>query len=107
MVKSKLVPAILIGAVAGAVVSMFDRATREHTVEATKKMKDTVTYYAQNSDELIRLIETKAEQVQSIYLSSQENLNTLLEKADEVKSLPSTVQSMVTETKEAFSKLPN
>lgn len=104
MVKSKLVPAILIGAVAGAVISMFDKATREHTVETTKKAKDTVTYYAQNNDELIRLVETKMEQAQSFYSSSQQNISSLLEKADDAKTLPATIMSLVTETKDAFSK---
>lgn len=103
MVKSKLVPAILIGAVAGAIVSMFDKATREHTVETTKKVKETVTYYSQNSDELVRLVETKVEQAQTFYNSSQQNFNSLLEKVDDAKTLPATVMSLVAETKDAFS----
>ena len=40
MTKSKLIPAIIIGAAVGAAISMFDRATREHTVETAKKAKE-------------------------------------------------------------------
>lgn len=105
MVKSKLVPAIVIGAVVGAAISMFDRTTREHTVEAAKKAKETITYYAQNSDELMQLVESKTAQVQSLYNSSQENISSLLGNltVEDAKSLPATIMSLVTETKDAFS----
>lgn len=103
MAKSKLVPAIVIGAAVGAIISMFDKATREHTIETSKKVKDTVTYYAQNNDEFMHLVEAKMEQAQSFYNSSQQNMNLLLEKMDDAKSLPTTIMSLVSETKDAFS----
>ncbi|WP_431027992.1 YtxH domain-containing protein [Lysinibacillus sp. LZ02] len=104
MVKSKLVPAILIGAVAGAAISMLDKATREHTIETSKKMKDTVTYYTQNRDEFMQLLETKVEQFQSVYSSTQQNMGVVMTKIEDAKALPQTVMGLVAETKEAFSK---
>ena len=104
MAKSKLIPAVLLGALAGAVLSMLDKNTREHTIETSKKMKETVTYYAQNRDELVRLVETKVDQAQSVYASTQDNLTSIMEKVEDAKSLPETIMSLVTETKEAFSK---
>lgn len=103
MSESKLCKAILIGAAVGAAVSMFDRKTREHTIETTKKAKDTVVYYAKNRDELQKLINEKLEQAQKIYANASENINYIVEKIDEVKEIPSTMQSLVSETKEAFS----
>lgn len=104
MAKSKLIPAVLLGALAGAALSMLDKHTREHTIETSKKMKDTVTYYAQNRDELVRLVETKVDQAQSVYASTQDNLTSLMAKVEDAKSLPETIMSLVTETKDAFSK---
>lgn len=104
MTKSKLIPAVLIGAAVGAVVSMFDRTTREHTIETAKKAKETVAYYAQNSDELQRLVDSKLGEVQSLVSSAEQNISSFTGKADQTTSLPETIISLVTETKEAFSK---
>ena len=104
MAKSKLIPAVLLGALVGAAISMLDKNTRQHTMETSKKIKDTVTYYAQNRDELVQLVGTKVDQAQSLYASTQENLTSFMTKVEDVKSLPETIMSLVTETKEAFSK---
>lgn len=104
MAKSKLVPAVLLGALTGAIISMLDKETRQHTIDTSKKIKETVTYYAQNSDELVQLIETKVEQAQTFYSSAQKNMNSIMTQVEDAKALPETIMSMVTETKEAFAK---
>lgn len=102
IMKSKLLPFIAVGAVAGAAISLLDRQTREHTIETSRKVKDTVTYYASNTDELQQLIEDKVGQAQSFYSAATENFNSLLTQAEDAKTLSATLQSMVTETKDAF-----
>ncbi|AWE08751.1 hypothetical protein DCE79_15920 [Lysinibacillus sp. 2017] len=102
--KSKLLPFIAIGAIVGAAISMLDKQTREHTVETTKKAKDTVSYYAENRDELLALVESKVEQAQGIYGKVNDNVQALMQNGNDIKSLPSTIQSLVSETVEAFSK---
>lgn len=104
MAKSKLIPAVLLGALVGAAISMLDKNTRQHTIETSKKIKDTVTHYAQNRDELVQLVETKVEQAQSVYASTQENFTSFMTKVEDAKALPETIMSLVTETKDAFSK---
>ncbi|MEO4055439.1 YtxH domain-containing protein [Solibacillus sp. CAU 1738] len=101
--KSKLIPAIILGAITGAAVSMFDKKTREHTVDTSKKVKETVSYYAQNRDELQTLIETKIEQAQSLYTTTSTNINSIMSHLEDAKELPKTVMSLVSETKQAFS----
>ena len=104
MVKSKLLPFIAIGAVVGAAVSMLDKNTREHTIETSKKVKDTVAYYAANRDELMALVEDKVCQAQSLYSSVNDNIQSLIQDGNDLQSLPSTIQSLVSETVQAFSK---
>lgn len=104
MGKSKLLPFVAIGAVAGAIISMFDKNTREQTVTAVKNAKDTVSYYAQNRGELENLVMSKVEQVQSLYENNQETIQSLLSNVQNAKSLPETLMSMVNDTKNAFSK---
>lgn len=100
--KSKLLPFIAIGAVVGAAISMLDRQTREHTVETAKKAKDNVAYYAENHEELKGLVESKAEQVQSLYGAVNSNVQALIQ--SDFQQMPTTILSMVSETMSAFSK---
>ena len=102
MTKSKLVPFIAIGAVVGACISLMDKQTREHTVETMKLIKGKVSYYAKHTDELQLLIGSKVEQVQSFYTNTSDKINSLMTKAEDAKTLPSTIQSLVLETKDAF-----
>ncbi|ATP41869.1 hypothetical protein CSE16_18595 [Solibacillus sp. R5-41] len=106
MGKSKLLPFVVVGALVGAAISMLDKGTRQHTVETSKKVKDTVTYYAENREELMGLVESKVQQAQTLYSSVNNNVQTLLQGQDpnELKTLPSTIQSLVSETIQAFSK---
>lgn len=102
--KSKLLPFIVIGAVTGAAISMLDKHTREHTVETVKKVKGTVVYYADNQDELLALVESKMEQAQSVYGTVNNSVQSIMQNENDIKQLPTTIQSMVSETIQAFSK---
>ena len=82
---------------------MLDKDTRTHTVNSAKKAKDTVKYYAANRDELENLIVSKVEQVQTLYTNNADTITSLISGVQDTKSLPETVLSMVTETKDAFS----
>ena len=104
MAKSKLMPAVLVGAVIGAVVSMLDKNTREHTAQTAVKVKETVTYYAQNRDELKNLVDSKVQQIQSLSGTVEQNIQSFLGDGADVKSLPETITSLLSETKDAFSK---
>ncbi|MDI7742627.1 YtxH domain-containing protein [Lysinibacillus fusiformis] len=104
MSESKLLKSVVSFVIAGAVISMFDRKTREHTIETTKKVKDRVVYYAKNRDELKQAIEQKVEAAQKIYVNASENINTIVSKIEEVKEIPENVQNIVKETKSELNK---
>lgn len=104
MAKSKLIPSILIGAVVGAAISMFDTTTRQHTIKVTKKVKNNVTYYARNFDELHQVIETKLDQAKHLLATAEQNVNSFAGKTNNTTSLPETINTLLVETKEAFTK---
>lgn len=106
MGKSKLLPFVVVGALVGAAISMLDKTTRQHTVETSKKAKDKVAYYAENREELMGLVGSKVQQAQTLYSSVNNNVQTLLQGQDpnELKTLPGTIQDLVSETIQAFSK---
>lgn len=103
MSESKLLKSIVVGAVSGAIISMFDRKTREHAIETTKKVKNTFVYYAKNREELQQFIEQKVEEAQELYDDLSGNINTIVSKLNEVKEIPNTIQSMVKDTKDVIS----
>ena len=104
MSESKLLKSIAVFAIPGAVISMFDRKTREHTIETSKKVKERVVYYAKNCDELQQVIEQKVEAAQKIYVNTSENINTIISKIEGVKEIPENVQNIVKETKSELNK---
>ncbi|HWK21845.1 MAG TPA: YtxH domain-containing protein [Ureibacillus sp.] len=88
MSESKLLKSVATFAIVGAIISMFDRKTREHTIETTKKVKNTVVYYAKNRDELQQKVEQKVEAAQKMYENASENINKFVSTIEEVKELP-------------------
>ncbi|CAM5207493.1 Gas vesicle protein OS=Ureibacillus acetophenoni OX=614649 GN=SAMN05877842_11831 PE=4 SV=1 [Ureibacillus acetophenoni] len=104
MSQSKLVKSMIAGALIGAAISMFDRKSREHTIQGLKKAKDTVQYYSTHREELQQIIEHKMAQVQKLYETTQDNVSFIKDKIDEVKEIPIAVQDIMDETKTTFTK---
>ncbi|MFE3575203.1 YtxH domain-containing protein [Lysinibacillus sp. NPDC059133] len=103
MGRSKLLASIVVGATVGAALSMLDRVTREKTIATTKKMKEAISYYAANREELQVLVEEKVLAAKVLCEGVSENVNAIVEKVDEFKELPSTIEGMINDTKSAFS----
>lgn len=101
--KSKLLPAIIFGALTGAALSMLDKDTRKHTAEATKKLKETISYYAKNREELQQLLEDKVQEATTLYNDMSSNIASIKSQVEDAKTLPNTVMSLLSETKDAFS----
>ena len=65
-------------------------------------MKEAISYYAANREELQVLVEEKVLAAKVLCESVSDNVNTIAEKVDEFKDLPSTIQGMIEDTKTAF-----
>lgn len=101
MAQGKLLKFTVLGAIIGAAVSMLDRNTREYTVAKTKKVTETISYYAKNRDELQSIIGEKTLTAQSLYENVSENVNRILSVKEELKDLPHTIKEMVGDAKVA------
>ncbi len=99
---NKLVTGITLGAVAGAALSMLDRRTRGTTVKKVKHFVVDVQYFANNTDELVEIIKTKTNTVQSMYKTFMHDKDFYLEKIEEIQKLTPQVKDIVVETKEVF-----
>ncbi|MDZ5713392.1 YtxH domain-containing protein [Jeotgalibacillus haloalkalitolerans] len=104
MAKNKLPAGIIIGAVAGGILSMLDPSTRKRTAQALSNTKHSISYYSRNPQELADRASQKADEWREIAEKIQEDIAFLSEKYEEVKSLAPELKETVQETKEAFTE---
>lgn len=102
MQKNKFGSYILIGAILGGAVSLFDRSTREQVMNKSKNIVSGVTFYSKNPDVLKSKIQEKTEKYQSIYEQFTDDATYIKDKVEELKQLTPQVKELVVDTKDAF-----
>lgn len=102
MTESKLIKGIFIGAIAGAGISMFDRATREDLKYKMRIASYDVKYYLKNRDDLKLKLQEKADKLQSVYNQFSQDKQYVTGKVEEFKNLSPQVKTLVLDTKDAF-----
>lgn len=102
MQKNKFGTYILVGALLGGAVSLFDRSTRKQVMNKSKNIVSGVTFYSKNPDVLKSKIQAKTEKFQSIYEQFSDDATYIKDKVDELKQLTPQVKELVVDTKDAF-----
>ena len=103
MNKNKMGKYIILGALVGSVVSLFDRSTRDQVVSKSKVLYSDGKFYASNPEVIKSKFQEKTEKYQSMYEQFSNDATYLKEKVDELKLLTPQVKDMVDDTKVAFS----
>ncbi|WP_040224932.1 hypothetical protein [Bhargavaea cecembensis] len=104
MAGSKFGKMVAIGALAGAVISMFDKGTRASMASSAKKLGADVKYYAKNPDILKWKIQDQTDKYKALYSQFSSDKEYLTDKAAELKELTPTVKGLVDDTKSAFTE---
>lgn len=102
MKESKFVKGMLIGAIAGAGLSLLDRITREDVKYKLRTVSSDVKYYSKNREDLKMKLQEKADQIHTVYNQFSQDAQYLSDKVDELKTLTPQVKTLVTDTKDAF-----
>ena len=102
MNKNKFGKYIMIGAITGAIVSLFDRTTREQVISKSKTIIEGVRFYSKNPDVLKTRIQEKTDKYRSMYEQFTEDATFIKEKVGEIKELSPQVKDLVNEAKDAF-----
>ncbi|QBP40355.1 YtxH domain-containing protein [Paenisporosarcina antarctica] len=102
MKESKFVKGIVIGAIAGAGLSLLDRITREDVKYKLRTVSSDVKYYSKNREDLKMKLQEKADQIHTVYNQFSQDAQYLSDKVDELKTLTPQVKTLVTDTKDAF-----
>lgn len=104
MGRNKFGKFILLGALAGAVTSLFDRSTREQLMYTSRSLISDVRFYSRNPDVVKMKVQEKSEKYKSLYDQLSEDAAYLKEKVDELKELSPQVKGLVVDTKDAFTE---
>ncbi len=102
MSESKFVKGMLVGAIAGAGISLFDRATREDVKFRLKTVSYDVRYYSKNREDLKLKLQEKADKLQTVYNQFTQDAQYISGKVEEIKELSPQVKTLVIDTKDAF-----
>jgi len=100
--NSKFGTFIIVGALTGAVVSMFDRGTRKHIVKKSNNCITGMKYYAKNPDVLKWKLDEKKEKYKSVFEQLSGDMSYIKAQVEELKTLTPQVKGLVMDTKEAF-----
>lgn len=102
MGNSKFGRFIILGAILGGAVSMFDKSTRQHVVKKTNDMTSQVSYYSKNPDVLKQKLQQQKDKYLSIYEQFSGDAAYIKSQVEELKTLTPQVKDLVVDTKEAF-----
>lgn len=102
MSSSKFGGFIILGALVGAAVSMFDRSTREQLTKKSKELASEIKYYSKNREILKLKLQDKTLKIQTIYEQLADDAAYLRARVEELKVLTPQVKELVMDTKDAF-----
>ncbi|MGN1400346.1 MAG: YtxH domain-containing protein [Bacillus sp. (in: firmicutes)] len=100
--KNRLMQGVLVGALAGAAISMLDRDTRESVMNGCKNSYKRTKTLIQNPEYTVGNLKEKTNRIKHTVESITEDVMYISGKLQEIKDVPPQVASVVKETKEAF-----
>lgn len=103
MSQSKFSKGILFGAMAGALVSLLDRQTRDVMKTRARSASERARFYSDNREVLKHDLETKINHYKSLYEKLSNDAQYLTSQVNEVKQIAPQVTTLLSETKDAFS----
>lgn len=102
MGSNKFWKGVLMGALAGGAISLFDKDTRHSVMEGLKKGTKEVSYYISHPSETADKLREKTQQLRTTVEQVSEDVSFIAEKVDELREVTPAVIGIVNDTKEAF-----
>ena len=100
--RNKLVEGIVIGAIIGGAVSLFDKETRSSVIHGSKKLKDKTTTLIQHPELVTDTVKEKYETIRTTIEQVSEDVSFVAGKVEKLKETTPQVMEIVNDTKEAF-----
>ena len=103
MSEHKFYKGILYGAVLGGALSLLDKQTRDAVMNKSRVIRNEISYYSKNREELKTTLEDQMNKWKAIYDQFNSDAKYLSNKVNEVKEITPQVKNLLAETKETFS----
>lgn len=100
--SNKFWKGVLLGAIAGGVLSLIDRETRTSVMGNCQRAKEKITYYAKNPDEAARVVTESTKKIRSTIAEVEEDISFLTEKVEELRELTPQMVDIVKDTKDVL-----
>ncbi|AVX06555.1 MULTISPECIES: hypothetical protein [Priestia] len=100
--RNKLVEGIVIGAIIGGAVSLFDKETRSSVIQGSKKLKAKTTTLIQHPELVTDTVKEKYETIRTTIEQVSEDVSFVAGKVEKLKETTPQVMEIVNDTKEAF-----
>ncbi|WP_154992314.1 YtxH domain-containing protein [Priestia megaterium] len=100
--RNKLVEGMVIGAIIGGAVSLFDKETRSCVIQGSKKLKDKTTTLIQHPELVTDTVKEKYETIRTTIEQVSEDVSFVAGKVEKLKETTPQVMEIVNDTKEAF-----
>ncbi|MBD8069934.1 YtxH domain-containing protein [Bacillus sp. PS06] len=106
--SKKMVQGMMIGALVGAAISLFDRKTREEFVENTKRVSEKTVDLIKHPQQVTSAVKENIHEVRTTFEQLSDDLRFLSSKMNELNETTPEMISMIKETQEAFKDIkPN
>lgn len=102
MGTKKLAKGMVIGALVGGAITLFDRETRKDVIRAGKTVGNKVLHVISNPGKTWHGLQEKVNEFQSAYRELNEDIRLIMEKAQEIKEVSLETKELLRETKEVF-----
>ncbi|MFP7299122.1 YtxH domain-containing protein [Neobacillus niacini] len=103
MGKNLFFKGVFYGAIAGGVLSLLDKKTRQDMKVNVKKAYEQVSYAARHPKEITDNVKATAEKIRDTIEQVSEDISYITGKVDELRELTPQVKEIVKETKSTFS----
>ncbi|MCM3773406.1 YtxH domain-containing protein [Priestia aryabhattai] len=100
--RNKLVEGIVIGAIIGGAISLFDKETRNSVIQGSKKLKDKTTTLIQHPELVTDTVKEKYETIRTTIEQVSEDVSFVAGKVEKLKKTTPQVMEIINDTKEAF-----
>lgn len=102
MSSSKFWKGVIVGAVVGGALSLFDRQTRTAVFGNCRRTTEKVTYYLKHPDEAAQAVTESTRKIRSTIEDLGEDISFITEKVEELRELTPQMVDIVKDTKDVL-----
>lgn len=100
--RSRFTQALIMGAIAGAAISLFDRGTRRSVMNSSKRYMTDMRTMVQHPDSALAQVKDTTAKLRTTVENISEDIAFIAARVEEMKDIPPQLAQMVKETKDAF-----